>query len=144
MHTTSLWILSIPGTFFFFGCEPVPDVRYTDAMSEGTTAARSNLDAGLSGNEAFPSDASTPDTHATDAGIDETSSPSVPSSTVDASAPSLSCPLRPSQVGLTCCGSVWCKGDCSPNECARCEDAACSANRVCRIREEDEVECAGN
>jgi len=84
------------------GCEAVPDIRF---IEDDARADTSRVDGG--GNDG--------------GGNDGTAADSAPVTCLGASP----------GAGATCCGKVWCLGDCDAANCAACETSPCQSPEVC-------------
>lgn len=90
-------------TSLYLGCASVPDIRFV------SDATDTDADTG-SGGEAGRNDAN-------DATV---------SGDGDAA-----CTTASPGAGATCCGAVWCIGDCNPNNCDECAVSCSSAGEFC-------------
>ena len=99
----SMWLV----TAWYLGCASVPDIRFVSDVPEGG-----------------PDDAST----AIDGAKTDGSVANDGSMGGDA-APS--CTTASPGGGATCCGDVWCIGDCSSTNCDLCANRGCQTGEVC-------------
>jgi hypothetical protein len=95
-------------TAAYFGCAPVPDIRFVADDAGGTVDADATKTT-----DGAPTDGST---------------------TADAAAASDSaagCTAASPGGGATCCGDVWCIGDCSTTNCDQCASRGCQPGEFC-------------
>jgi hypothetical protein len=92
-------------TASYVGCAAVPDIRFVSDAAEGGTDASTSADAATDGNA------------------------SNDGSVVRDAAPT--CTTASPGGGATCCGDVWCIGDCSSANCDQCASKGCQAGEFC-------------
>ena len=124
----------------FLACEAVPDLRFGSPEDAGLPPATGDdatvtaTDSGQSVPDAtVPADADNADAHAQD------SAPPPPQN--DSAPPPVACPANP-PAGVTCCGTVECKGSaaqCNCTQCAFCanEGFCCPSTHMCASKLSD-------